>query len=324
MTTEAAPVSRRSWVGRALLLGVCAVLGLLAVLVRPDDAFAATPTQNVAVRADSTPAPITPIQPIAPITVPSAAPSGAASDGAPAGPTVTAPNGPTGPTAPNGAQGNISVSINGVNGKPSQSIVIILMMTLISIAPAALMLCTSFTKIIVVLSLTRNALGLQGVPPNQVLVGLALFLSLFIMGPTLSAVNHDGVQPYLHGQLTASQAYDAGVQPLKQFMLKQTRKDDLSSMINASKEKKPASQKDVSMTTLIPAFILSELRAAFIIGFVVFIPFLVIDLVVSSSLMSMGMMMLPPSMISLPFKLLLFVMVDGWGLIAHSLITSYH
>jgi flagellar biosynthetic protein FliP len=324
MTSEAAPVSRRSWVGRALLLGVCAVLGLRAVLVRPDDAFAATPTQNVAVRADSTPAPITPIQPIAPITVPSASPSGAASDGAPTGPAVTAPNGPVGPSKPDGAQGNISVSINGVNGKPSQSIVIILMMTVISIAPAALMLCTSFTKIIVVLSLTRNALGLQGVPPNQVLVGLALFLSLFIMGPTLSAVNKDGVQPYLHGQLTASQAYDAGVQPLKQFMLKQTRKDDLSSMINASKEKKPASQKDVSMTTLIPAFILSELRAAFIIGFVVFIPFLVIDLVVSSSLMSMGMMMLPPSMISLPFKLLLFVMVDGWGLIAHSLITSYH
>jgi len=218
----------------------------------------------------------------------------------------------------------VSVSINGVNGKPSQSIVIILMMTVISIAPAALMLCTSFTKIIVVLSLTRNALGLQTVPPNQVLVGLALFLSLFIMGPTLSAVNKDGVQPYLHNQMTASQAYDAGVQPLKEFMLKQTRKDDLASMVNASKEKKPASQKDVSMTTLIPAFILSELRAAFIIGFVIFIPFLVIDLVVSSSLMSMGMMMLPPSMISLPFKLLLFVMVDGWGLIAHSLISSYH
>jgi flagellar biosynthetic protein FliP len=330
MTTEAAPVSRRSWVGRALLLGVCAVLGLLAVLVRPDDASATTPTQTVAVRADSTPAPIAPIQPIAPITVPSAAPSGAASGGAASGgptssgPTVTAPNGPNGPSTPNGAHGNISVSINGVDGKPSQSIVIILMMTVISIAPAALMLCTSFTKIIVVLSLTRNALGLQGVPPNQVLVGLALFLSLFIMGPTLSAVNHDGVQPYLHGQLTASQAYDAGVQPLKQFMLKQTRKDDLASMVNASKEKKPASQQDVSMTTLVPAFILSELRAGFIIGFVVFIPFLVIDLVVSSSLMSMGMMMLPPSMISLPFKLLLFVMVDGWGLIAHSLITSYH
>jgi flagellar biosynthetic protein FliP len=321
MTDAAARDSRRSWVGRALLLAICAVMGLLAVLVRPDDALAAQPTSRaVAVRADSTPAPITPIQPIAPIVAPSAQPSGAT----PSSPSVTAPNGPNGPATPSGPPGNVSVSINGVNGKPSQSVVILLMMTVISIAPAALMLCTSFTKIIVVLSLTRNALGLQGVPPNQVLVGLALFLSLFIMGPTLSAVNKDGVQPYLHGQVTASQAYEAGVQPLKQFMLKQTRKDDLASMVNASKEKKPASQKDVSMTTLIPAFILSELRAAFIIGFVIFIPFLVIDLVVSSSLMSMGMMMLPPSMISLPFKLLLFVMVDGWGLIAHSLITSYH
>jgi len=143
------------------------------------------------------------------------------------------------------------------------------------------------------------------------------------MGPTMSAVNKAGVQPYLKGHLTASQAYDAGVQPLKQFMLKQTRRDDLSMMVNASKDK-PKTPSDVSMSALVPAFVLSELRAAFIIGFVIFVPFLIIDLVVSSSLMSMGMMMLPPSMISLPFKLLLFVMVDGWALIAHSLITSYH
>jgi len=265
--------------------------------------------------------PVTPIESIAPIAPIASASAGAT---APTGNGTTGPAGPTAPANPAGPQSTVSVSINGVDGKPSQSIVIILMMTVISVAPAALMLCTSFTKIIVVLSLTRNALGLQTVPPNQVLVGLALFLSLFIMGPTFSAVNKDGVQPYLHNQMTASQAYDAGVQPLKQFMLKQTRKDDLASMINASKEKKPASANDVSMTTLIPAFVLSELRAAFIIGFVIFVPFLVIDLVVSSSLMSMGMMMLPPSMISLPFKLLLFVMVDGWALIAHSLITSYH
>lgn len=326
MANAAARESRPSWLGRALLLAICGAMGPLALLARPDDASAVQPSARaVAVRADSTPAPIAPIQPIAPIAVPSAQPSGSATSGVtPSSPAVTSPTGPNGPAKPAGPQGNVSVSINGVNGKPSQSVVIILMMTVISIAPAALMLCTSFTKIIVVLSLTRNALGLQSVPPNQVLVGLALFLSLFIMGPTLSAVNKDGVQPYLHNQMTASQAYDAGVQPLKQFMLKQTRKDDLASMVNASKEQKPASPKDVSMTTLIPAFILSELRAAFIIGFVIFIPFLVIDLVVSSSLMSMGMMMLPPSMISLPFKLLLFVMVDGWGLIAHSLISSYH
>ncbi len=276
----------------------------------------------IELQADSAPAPVASITPITPI-----APISSSDAGAGASPNVTnpaGPAGPTGPTAPTGAKSNISVSINGVNGKPSQSIVIILMMTLISVAPAALMLCTSFTKIIVVLSLTRNALGLQTVPPNQVLVGLALFLSLFIMGPTFSAVNKDGVQPYLNGQKTVSEAYNSGVQPLKTFMLKQTRKDDLSMMINASKEKKPAGPSDVSMTTLVPAFVLSELRAAFIIGFVIFIPFLIIDLVVSSSLMSMGMMMLPPSMISLPFKLLLFVMVDGWALIAHSLIASYH
>ena len=304
-----------------VLLGFAGALAVLAILVPAQDAAAAPPTPRPPVAS------IAPITPIAPIAVPSASTDSAAPPAgsiAPSAPTSTGPVGPTGPAAPNGPASTVSVSINGVDGKPSQSIVIILMMTVIAIAPAALMLVTSFTKIIVVLSLTRNALGLQTVPPNQVLVGLALFLSLFIMGPTLSAVNNNAVQPYLHNQMTFSQAYDAGVQPLKGFMLKQTRKDDLASMISASKEERPASPSDVSMSTLIPAFILSELRAAFIIGFVVFIPFLVIDLVVSSSLMSMGMMMLPPSMISLPFKLLLFVMVDGWGLIAHSLITSYH
>jgi flagellar biosynthetic protein FliP len=285
------------------------------------DANALSPTAVTPVAA-AAPAPVASIDPITPIE--SIAPIAPASSGAVASPGVSAPASPSSPAGPAGPKSNISVSINGVDGKPSQSIVIILGMTLLSVAPAALMLCTSFTKIIVVLSLTRNALGLQTVPPNQVLVGLALFLSLFIMGPTLSAVNKDGVQPYLNGQKTVSQAYDSGVVPLKTFMLKQTRKDDLSMMISASKEAKPANPAAVSMTTLVPAFVLSELRAAFIIGFVIFIPFLIIDLVVSSSLMSMGMMMLPPSMISLPFKLLLFVMVDGWALIAHSLIASYH
>ena len=302
-------------------------LAISALIALAPGAAASTPGAAHSVAAhtatgSSPAAPVSPIASIAPIT-PITAPTSTAPSADTSAP-ATGPTGPSGPTAPSGPKSNVSVSINGVNGKPSQSVVIILMMTVISVAPAALMLCTSFTKIIVVLSLTRNALGLQTVPPNQVLVGLALFLSLFVMGPTLSAVNKDGVQPYLKGQLTASQAYDTGVQPLKQFMLKQTRKDDLAMMIDASKESKPATSKDVSMTTLIPAFVLSELRAAFIIGFVIFIPFLIIDLVVSSSLMSMGMMMLPPSMISLPFKLLLFVMVDGWALIAHSLITSYH
>jgi len=228
------------------------------------------------------------------------------------------------PTPSPTSTGGVSVEVDPSLGKPSQTVSIILLLTVLSVAPALLVLTTSFTKIIVVLSLTRNALGTPTIPPNQVLAGLALFLSLFIMGPVLSQMNSQGVQPYLKGQLTQQQAFDHGVKPLRDFMMKQTRKSELATMVKLSQEKAPAKPADVPLTTLIPAFVLSELKSAFIIGFVVFIPFLVIDLVVSSSLMSMGMMMLPPVMISLPFKLLLFVMVDGWGLVAKSLVTSYH
>jgi flagellar biosynthetic protein FliP len=220
--------------------------------------------------------------------------------------------------------GSISVDLDPGVGKPSQTVSIILLLTVLSIAPALLVLCTAFTKVIVVLSLTRNALGTPTIPPNQVLAGLALFLSLFIMAPVLSQMNDQALQPYLKGQISQSQAYDTGVKPLRTFMLKETRKAELTTMIQLSKVDRPARPEDVPLTTLIPAFVLSELKSAFIIGFVVFIPFLVIDLVVSSSLMSMGMMMLPPVLISLPFKLLLFVMVDGWDLIAKALVTSYH
>jgi flagellar biosynthesis protein FliP len=230
---------------------------------------------------------------------------------------------PTPPTAPKAPSGPIQINLNDLGGKPSQSVVIIIALTVLSVAPALLLLCTSFTKIIVVLSLTRNALGLTSVPPNQVLTGLALFLSLFIMGPVLSQMNHDGVQPYLKGTKLQSQAFTDGVAPLRTFMLDHTRKEELSLLIKVSGQPKPANPDKVTLSTLVPAFILSELKSAFIIGFVVFIPFLVIDLVVSASLMSMGMMMLPPVMISLPFKLLLFVMVDGWGLIVSSLVASY-
>ena len=157
------------------------------------------------------------------------------------------------------------------------------------------------------------------------LAGLALFLSLFIMAPVLSQMNDQALQPYLKGQISQSQAYDTGVKPLRTFMLKETRKGELTTMIQLSKADQPGrSRRTCPLTTLIPAFVLSELKTAFIIGFVIFIPFLVIDLVVSSSLMSMGMMMLPPVLVSLPFKLLLFVMVDGWGLIVKALVTSYH
>lgn len=221
------------------------------------------------------------------------------------------------------APGTGSIDINVGGGKPSNAITLILGLTVLSIAPAILLLTTSYTKIIVVLSLTRNALGLQQSPPNQVLAGLALFMTMFIMGPTLSAINTAGVQPYLNGQLSASQSYDAGVKPLRTFMLHNTRKEELALFTKIAKDKKPASAAEVPMTTLIPAFAISELKSAFIIGMIIFIPFLVIDMLVSATLMSMGMMMVPPTIMSLPFKLLLFVMVDGWALIIKALVSSY-
>ena len=240
---------------------------------------------------------------------------------------AAAPAAPSPSPSPKAGTGSVRVDLNNVGSKPSQPIVIILLLTLLSVAPALLVLCTSFTKIIVVLSLTRNALGTPTIPPNQVLAGLALFLSLFVMSPVLSQMNDKGVQPYLKGEKTQSQAAKDGVQPLRAFMLKQTRAPELSNMVEMSSKmndtEKPKKPEDVPLSTLIPAFILSELKSAFIIGFVVFIPFLIIDLVVSSSLMSMGMMMLPPVLISLPFKLLLFVMIDGWDLITRALVSSY-
>ncbi|MDM7830559.1 flagellar type III secretion system pore protein FliP [Cellulomonas edaphi] len=235
----------------------------------------------------------------------------------------TDPASPTPPAAPSGVGDSVTVAVNGVNGTPSQSVVVLIAITLLSVAPALLLMTTSFTKIFVVLAFTRNALGLQGVPPNQVLAGLALFLSLFVMSPIIGDINTEAVQPYLDGTMTFSQAVDAGSDPLRGFMESHTREQDLALLTRAADQPNPATPDDVPMTTLVPAFLLSELRSAFIMGFVIFVPFLVIDLVVSASLMSMGMMMLPPVMISLPFKLLLFVLVDGWGLVVTSLIGSY-
>lgn len=259
-------------------------------------------------------------------TVPTAAvPTAAVPTGAPTSAVPVQPVKPTLPTPPAGTasagNGQVTVNLGGSLNKPSSSITIIIALTLLTVAPALLIMLTSFTRIIIVLSLTRNALGLQAVPPNQVLTGLALFLTLFIMSPVISQVNSQAVQPYLHNQITESQAFKAGEKPLQTWMLKQTRTDDIAIFETGAK---PKSAADVPMTTLVPAFIISELKTGFIIGFIIFIPFLVIDLIVSSSLMSMGMMMLPPSLVSLPFKLLLFVLVDGWALIAKSLITSFH
>ena len=195
---------------------------------------------------------------------------------------------------------------------------------MLSIAPSVLLLATSFTKIIVVLGLTRNALGLPSSPPNQVLTGIALFLTLFVMGPVFSDINDVAVQPYMDGTMTVSQAYDAGVVPLRELPAGEhprgrAQADDRP-LRRGQARRTPS---EVSMTTLIPAFVLSELKSAFIIGLVIFIPFLVLDMLVSASLMAMGMMMVPPTIVSLPFKLLLFVVVDGWALITTALVGSY-
>ncbi|ANP72486.1 flagellar type III secretion system pore protein FliP [Cryobacterium arcticum] len=236
----------------------------------------------------------------------------------------TDPATPTPVATPTATPGTgLTVEINGPDGAPSSAIVTLIGITLLSVAPALLLMMTSFTKIFVVLAMTRNALALPSIPPNQVLAGLALFLSLFIMAPVLTDINTDALQPYLNGTMTFDDAVTTGSEPLRTFMLAHTRQEDLALMVRASDQPNPANTAAVSLLTLIPAFMISELRAAFIIGFVIFIPFLVIDLVVSAALMSMGMMMLPPVMISLPFKILLFILVDGWGLIITTLVNSY-
>jgi flagellar biosynthetic protein FliP len=235
----------------------------------------------------------------------------------PAPTTPVAPGAPT-PTAPDAA----GVTLN-IGTEPSQSLTVLLLITLLAVAPSLLLLLTSFTKIFVVLSLSRNALGLSTVPPNQVLAGLALFLSLFVMGPVISRVYDNGIAPYLDGTKDRAAAWHDGIEPLREFMLAHTRPQEIALMLRAGHLPNPANQTALELTTIIPAFVISELRAALIIGFVIFIPFVIIDLVVASSLMSLGMMMLPPVSVALPFKLLLFVMVDGWGLIITTLVQSY-
>jgi flagellar biosynthesis protein FliP len=217
---------------------------------------------------------------------------------------------------------DVAISVSSEDGALSRTATIILLLTVGSVAPAILLLMTTFTRFVIVLALTKNALAVQTVPPAQVLVGLALFLSFFVMQPVLTDINEDAVQPMLAGTITQEEAFSAGYAPLRDFMLAQTRQDDLRLFVNLSGNEAPATISDVPASTLIPAFVISELRAAFIIGFVIFIPFLVIDLVVAAVLMSMGMIMLPPVFISLPLKLLLFVLVDGWALIVGSLVTS--
>lgn len=201
---------------------------------------------------------------------------------------------------------------------------ILIWLTILSIAPAILVLMTCFTRIIVVLSFVRTSLATQTMPPNQVLLGLALFLTFFVMAPVFNEVNEVALQPYLDGELTQQEAFDEAAIPMKQFMAQHTRQQDLALFLNYSNAETPQSIEDIPLTTLVPAFAISELKTAFQIGFIIFVPFLVIDMIVASTLMSMGMMMLPPVMISLPFKILLFVLVDGWYLVVQSLLYSFN
>lgn len=211
-------------------------------------------------------------------------------------------------------------------GQPDQvatGLKILMVLTVLSLAPALLIMMTSFARIVIVLSFLRQALGTQQVPPNQMMIGLALFMTFFIMAPAFRQINDNAFRPYTEGKITQEAALDQGLKPLRKFMLRQTREKDLALFIGMAKEAKPKTIDDVPTYVVIPAFIISELRTAFQIGFMIYIPFLVVDMVIASVLMSMGMMMLPPVMISLPFKLMLFVLVDGWYLIVGSLVKSF-
>jgi flagellar biosynthesis protein FliP len=290
--------------GTARVLKTILALGLGLVLAITSVLTGAT----AAVAQDPEPPPIeTPVPPEAPD---------------PAVPPV--PPAPGTETAP-GTGGSLDINLNTGEGT-SNSIVIILVLTVLSVAPSLLVMLSPFTRIVIVLSLARNALGIPSVPPNQVLVGLALFLGFFVMAPTLAEMNEVALQPLLDDQVTEQEAWDAAMVPLKAHLLEHTRQPELALFVDRATEEgaeAPATPEDVEMSALVPAYILSELQSAFIIGFVIFIPFLVIDLVISAVLMSLGMMMLPPVVVSLPFKVLLFVMVGGWTLVVETILRSF-
>jgi flagellar biosynthesis protein FliP len=203
------------------------------------------------------------------------------------------------------------------------TIKILVILTVLTLAPAFMIMMTGFTRILIVLSFLRQALGTQQMPPNQLLVGLSLFLTFFIMNPYFTELNTNAVQPYLKGSISQDQAFENAMAPMRKFMFNQTRDQDLALFVKLAKIETPKTRADVPSTVLIPAFIISELKTAFQIGFIIYLPFLVVDMVVSSVLMAMGMMMLPPVMISLPFKIMLFVLVDGWGLLIGSMVKSF-
>jgi len=246
-------------------------------------------------------------------------------------PSVAAPKAPaataTSPARPKTAS-TVAAATSALPGIPAtetaQALRVVLGLTVLAILPALLVCLTSFLRIIVVLSMLRHAIGMNETPPNTVLIGLALFLTLFTMSPVLQKVNHDAFEPFMAGKLSMEEGYGKGIAPLRDFMVRQTREADLALMVELSKAPTPKSMDDISNVQLIPSFMLSELRAAFQIGFVIFLPFLLIDLIVSSILMALGMMMMPPTTIALPLKILMFILVDGWSLVLKALVGSFH
>ena len=239
---------------------------------------------------------------------------------------VSTPAAAAAPAAPAGAATpfrlNIGLEGSGQAGQVSVAVQIVIVMTLLSVAPSILLLMTSFTRIVIVLGFVRTALGTPSAPSNQIVVGLSLFLTFFLMGPVFERVNTEAMRPYLDGQITSTEALDRATVPLKQFMLKQTRTRDIEYFLELGGFG-PTAVKDLPMRVVIPAFVISELQTAFQMGFLLFLPFLVIDFLVSSVLMALGMMMMPPTTVALPLKLLLFVLVDGWHLVVRSLVQSF-
>jgi len=234
-------------------------------------------------------------------------------------PAVAAPPSP-------GLPGNININLEGTPGRQTYSIPvqILLFLTLLTFLPAIILSITSFTRIVIVFHFLRQALGTSETPSNQIILGLTLFLTLFIMSPILEQINTEALQPMMAGTVTQTQALDAAVKPLRSFMMKYTREKDLALFMNIAKKPRPRNADDIPTSVMIPAFMISELKTAFQIGFVLFLPFLVIDMIVATVLLSMGMMQLPPIMVSMPFKILLFIMVDGWNLIVGSLVRSFY
>lgn len=219
---------------------------------------------------------------------------------------------------------NLKLDTSSDSGSLSGTIQMLLVLTVLSLAPSILIMMTSFTRIIIVLHFVRTALGTQSAPPNQVLIGLALFLTMFIMSPVLVQVNENAIKPLSEGAITQEEAFERGIEPIREFMIEQSKEKDIKLFLDIANIGTVESYDEVPTTVLIPAFIVGELRAAFIMGFLIYIPFIVIDMVVAATLMSMGMMMLPPTTISMPFKILLFILADGWGLVIGELVKTFY